>query len=204
VSWSNGETGGAVPSAVRRVCRSTSTTSSAGDSDLISRSSSRTCERFVVAATTGNGRGERSVRSRGSGEFLHSVGSTHASAAFLFAKDFRATNFRYLSHSPPCRGERNAALAAGAGVTAQKTRGSGRYGATVMVLHRHNSCMYNCCGVNDSRDVPATELRANLAAFLDEARSGVEFRITRGSRVAARLVPPDVEERSVTAREDHQ
>jgi hypothetical protein len=57
---------------------------------------------------------------------------------------------------------------------------------------------YNCCVMNDSRDVPATELRANLAAFLDEARSGVEFRITRGSRVAARLVPPDVEERSAS------
>jgi antitoxin (DNA-binding transcriptional repressor) of toxin-antitoxin stability system len=48
--------------------------------------------------------------------------------------------------------------------------------------------------MNDSRDVPASELRSRLAAFLDEARSGVEFRITRGSRVAARLLPPDVEE----------
>ena len=56
--------------------------------------------------------------------------------------------------------------------------------------------------MNDSRDVPATELRANLAAFLDEARSGLEFRITRGSRVAARLVPPDVKERSVTEVEE--
>jgi prevent-host-death family protein len=43
--------------------------------------------------------------------------------------------------------------------------------------------------MNDSRDVPATELRANLAAYLDEVRAGATFTITRGTRVAGRLVP---------------
>jgi prevent-host-death family protein len=54
--------------------------------------------------------------------------------------------------------------------------------------------------MNDSRDVPATELRSNLAAYLDEARSGIEFRITRGSRVAARLVPPVSDEEETNDR----
>jgi prevent-host-death family protein len=48
--------------------------------------------------------------------------------------------------------------------------------------------------MNESRDVPATELRSNLAAYLDEVRAGGSFTITRGSRVAARLVPPDLKE----------
>ena len=65
------------------------------------------------------------------------------------------------------------------------------------VLYPHNSCAYNCCGMNDSRDVPATELRANLAAFLDEARAGGTVVVTRSGRPAARLVPPEVEKRSV-------
>jgi prevent-host-death family protein len=51
--------------------------------------------------------------------------------------------------------------------------------------------------MNESRDVPAAELRSNLAAYLDEVRAGATFTITRGSRVAGRLVPPEpVEERS--------
>jgi hypothetical protein len=70
----------------------------------------------------------------------------------------------------------------------------------VQVFHPHNSCVYNCCVMNDSRDVPATELRSNLAAYLDEARSGIEFRITRGSRVAARLVPPVSDEEETNDR----
>jgi prevent-host-death family protein len=61
-----------------------------------------------------------------------------------------------------------------------------------MGFHRHNSCAYNCCEMNDSRDVPATEFRARLAEFLDSARAGGEITITRGSRPAARLVPPDL------------
>jgi hypothetical protein len=80
-----------------------------------------------------------------------------ASAAFLFATNFRIR--------PDWVGKSVVAA------------DSGRCGPI--------SCVYNCCGMNDSRDVPATELRANLASFLDEARSGVEFRITRnGNRVA--------------------
>jgi prevent-host-death family protein len=65
--------------------------------------------------------------------------------------------------------------------------------ATVMVFHWHNSCVYNCCGMNDSRDVPATELRSNLAAYLDEARAGGTVVVTRSGRPAARLVPPDLD-----------
>jgi prevent-host-death family protein len=61
----------------------------------------------------------------------------------------------------------------------------------VVVFHPHNSCVYNCCVMNESRDVPATELRSNLAAYLDEVRAGATFTITRGSRVAGRLVPPE-------------
>jgi prevent-host-death family protein len=45
------------------------------------------------------------------------------------------------------------------------------------------------------QSVPAVELRRHLSEFLDEARAGVEFRITRNGRPAARLVPPDVEGR---------
>jgi prevent-host-death family protein len=50
--------------------------------------------------------------------------------------------------------------------------------------------------------VPATELRSNLALYLDEVRAGATFVITRGSRVAGRLVPPDAEE--MTFGEDEQ
>jgi antitoxin (DNA-binding transcriptional repressor) of toxin-antitoxin stability system len=50
--------------------------------------------------------------------------------------------------------------------------------------------------MNESRDVAATELRSNLAAFLDEVRAGASFTITRGTRVAGRLVPPVDEERN--------
>jgi antitoxin (DNA-binding transcriptional repressor) of toxin-antitoxin stability system len=49
--------------------------------------------------------------------------------------------------------------------------------------------------MDDSRrDVPATELRSRLAAYLDSALSGSEFTIYRGSRPTARLLPPDAEE----------
>jgi prevent-host-death family protein len=109
--------------------------------------------------------------------FLRSVGSTHAQCRVFICEGF----------SDP---------------VGLESRWWRPIRADTSLLHRHNSCVYNCCGMNDSRDVPATELRANLAAFLDEARSGGEFRITRGSRVAARLVPPVLEERSVTALED--
>jgi prevent-host-death family protein len=40
--------------------------------------------------------------------------------------------------------------------------------------------------------VPVTELRSNLASFLDEARSGRIIEITRSGRPAGRLVPPAV------------
>jgi prevent-host-death family protein len=42
--------------------------------------------------------------------------------------------------------------------------------------------------------VPAKELRQRLAEYLDEARSGESFEITRSGRAAARLIPPAVEE----------
>jgi prevent-host-death family protein len=45
-----------------------------------------------------------------------------------------------------------------------------------------------------NESVPAAELRSNLALYLDEVRAGSSFVITRGSRVAGRLVPPDTEE----------
>jgi antitoxin (DNA-binding transcriptional repressor) of toxin-antitoxin stability system len=67
-----------------------------------------------------------------------------------------------------------------------------------MVFHPHNSCVYNCCVMNESRDVPATELRSNLAAYLDEVRAGATFTITRGTRVAGRLVPPVDEEETAS------
>lgn len=54
--------------------------------------------------------------------------------------------------------------------------------------------VYSLDIVNDSRDVPATELRSNLAAYLDEARAGGTVVVTRSGRPAARLVPPDLEE----------
>jgi prevent-host-death family protein len=38
--------------------------------------------------------------------------------------------------------------------------------------------------------VPATEVRQRFAAFLDEARAGRSFEITRSGRPAGRLVPP--------------
>jgi prevent-host-death family protein len=51
-------------------------------------------------------------------------------------------------------------------------------------------------------EVPAKELRQHLAEYLDETRSGEGFVITRNGRPAARLVPPDVEGRSVSTLED--
>jgi prevent-host-death family protein len=48
--------------------------------------------------------------------------------------------------------------------------------------------------MNSSRDVPATELRSRLAAFLDEARAGGTVVVTRSGRPAARLVPPDLDQ----------
>jgi prevent-host-death family protein len=54
------------------------------------------------------------------------------------------------------------------------------------------------------QSVPAVELRRHLSEYLDETRSGEGFVITRNGRPAARLVPPDVEGRSATAREDDQ
>jgi prevent-host-death family protein len=44
--------------------------------------------------------------------------------------------------------------------------------------------------------VAARELRLHLSEYLDEARSGERFVITRNGRPAARLVPPELEERS--------
>jgi len=49
--------------------------------------------------------------------------------------------------------------------------------------------------------VAATEWHSRLATYLDAARSGSSFVITRGSRIAGRLIPPDVEE---LTREDDQ
>jgi hypothetical protein len=53
-------------------------------------------------------------------------------------------------------------------------------------------CVYNSIVMKDSADglVPATELRCNLAAYLDAARSGATYVVTRGSRITARLMPP--------------
>lgn len=45
-----------------------------------------------------------------------------------------------------------------------------------------------------TRSVPAKELRQRLAEYLDEARSGQSFEITRSGRPAGRLVPPALEE----------
>jgi prevent-host-death family protein len=50
--------------------------------------------------------------------------------------------------------------------------------------------------MNDSPRVGATELRHNLAALLDEVRSGTEYTILRGNRPTARLLPPLPEERN--------
>jgi prevent-host-death family protein len=52
------------------------------------------------------------------------------------------------------------------------------------------------------QSVPAVELRRHLSEYLYETRSGEGFVITGNGRPAARLVPPDVEGRSVTALED--
>jgi prevent-host-death family protein len=42
--------------------------------------------------------------------------------------------------------------------------------------------------------VPAKELRQRLAEYLDEARAGESFEITRSGRPAGRLVPPNPRE----------
>jgi prevent-host-death family protein len=62
----------------------------------------------------------------------------------------------------------------------------------------YQCCVYNSYVMNDLPDgsVAATELRRNPAAYLDEVRAGATFTITRGSRVAGRLVPPVDEEGS--------
>jgi prevent-host-death family protein len=49
--------------------------------------------------------------------------------------------------------------------------------------------MYASCIVT-TESVPAKQLRARLAEYLDEARSGQTFDITRSGRPAGRLVPP--------------
>jgi prevent-host-death family protein len=41
-----------------------------------------------------------------------------------------------------------------------------------------------------TEQVPAKEFRLRLAQFLDAARSGESFEVTRSGRPAARLVPP--------------
>jgi prevent-host-death family protein len=59
--------------------------------------------------------------------------------------------------------------------------------------------MYNFSIMSDSSElVPATELRSRLASYLDEVRSGASFTITRGTRVAGRLVPPVDEEEAAS------
>ena len=58
---------------------------------------------------------------------------------------------------------------------------------------------YNLAAMDES--VAATEWHSRLATYLDAARSGSSFVITRGSRIAGRLIPPDVEE---LTREDDQ
>jgi Antitoxin Phd_YefM, type II toxin-antitoxin system len=81
------------------------------------------------------------------------------------------------------------------GVSCVRVPGGPRgFDAAPVMFHARNLLMYDCCVMNESRDVPATELRSNLAAYLDEVRAGATFTITRGTRVAGRLVPPVDEE----------
>jgi prevent-host-death family protein len=48
-----------------------------------------------------------------------------------------------------------------------------------------------------SESVAARELRQHLSEYLDEARAGAQFLVTRNGRSVAVLGPVEVEERSV-------
>jgi prevent-host-death family protein len=48
--------------------------------------------------------------------------------------------------------------------------------------------------MNDSRDVPATEVRQRFAEHLDAVLAGESFLVTRSGRPTAQLVP--IEERN--------
>jgi hypothetical protein len=160
------------------------TTSSLGSSDLISRSSHRICVSCVACTTTANGRdAHRSDGTRGDGDPRFFTGrGRHPRPVRVFVCGSK--------HSAlVCR---NAALAAGAAPVRQKSpiRADARTGDGVSP---HNLCLCNNCVMNE-RDVPATEVRQHFAAYLDEVRGGASFTITRGSRVAGRLVPPAFDE----------
>jgi prevent-host-death family protein len=64
------------------------------------------------------------------------------------------------------------------------------------VFGRYNSRMYDCCVMNESRDVPvaASDVRQRFAEHLDRVRAGETFTIYRHGRATAQLGP--IEERN--------